>query len=316
MLRFRVLSAAVLIPLVAVAVYFGGWAVTGAVALVTLVMCAEFYRMLPQGGFHPFGVVGTAASLALVFDARGGWSAALPVLLAVVPLGYLEGQATKRLRGKRLWAAVAGRRGQAEPGPAPTAERAPGLDKAVKSPRQARAAGGGRWASSFTVNLALTLAGVLYLGYLMRYAILLRDIAPKHDATGISWCALALLGTWGTDTGAYFAGRAFGRHPFFPEISPKKTVEGAIGGLAVGVLAGLIVGLPWLHLAVWQAIVVGLLVGVAAITGDLVESLLKRGANVKDSGTIVPGHGGLLDRMDSLLFVLPVVYWFAGVVMR
>jgi len=129
------------------------------------------------------------------------------------------------------------------------------------------------------------------------------------------WTMLALVTAWATDTGAYLAGTRLGKHKFFPRISPKKTWEGAIGGwlaapLTMLALGGLC-GLPLAHCALW-----GILIGLAATFGDLAESLLKRQTGVKDSGNIVPGHGGILDRLDSLLFTAVVTYYYLVWVLR
>ena len=114
---------------------------------------------------------------------------------------------------------------------------------------------------------------------------------------------------WIGDSAAYYGGSALGRHPLAPKVSPKKTVEGAIAGLVGSIVAGIIgasfLGEPWLCLAAVSAIT-----AVAGQFGDLAESVLKRSAGVKDSSSILPGHGGILDRLDSLFFAAPVFYWF------
>ncbi|MBF0106783.1 MAG: phosphatidate cytidylyltransferase [Deltaproteobacteria bacterium] len=125
-------------------------------------------------------------------------------------------------------------------------------------------------------------------------------------------CFLAIACTYLGDTGAYFTGRAFGRHKLARVISPGKTVEGAFGAVAGGMVAAVIVGLlfrPEVHVAMMVGI--GAVIAVLGILGDLAESLLKRGFGVKDSGTIIPGHGGILDRLDSLLFTAPFVYFIS-----
>jgi len=114
---------------------------------------------------------------------------------------------------------------------------------------------------------------------------------------------------WSGDSAAYYGGRAFGRHLLAPKVSPKKTIEGAVAGLAGSVITGTALGVwllgePWLRLAGISA-----LTAVVGQTGDLAESVLKRSAGVKDSSSILPGHGGILDRLDSLLFATPVFYW-------
>ena len=132
---------------------------------------------------------------------------------------------------------------------------------------------------------------------------------------GLQWVALAFLATFATDTGAYAVGRAIGRRKLAPSISPGKTWEGAIGGLlgAAGATGALVHLLDGIESRVWPALALGLAIGVAAQAGDLLESKLKRVAGAKDSGRLIPGHGGLLDRLDSLVPVFPLVYYASRV---
>lgn len=160
------------------------------------------------------------------------------------------------------------------------------------------------------VNWALTLVGALYVGWLASYFISLRGLSK-----GMSWTALALLSTWACDTGAYSAGMAFGRHPFFSHISPHKTWEGAIGGWTSGAIAAVLVG-SFIGVSLGHSLILGLAIALAATFGDLAESLLKRQVSVKDSGHLIPGHGGMLDRIDSLLFTVVVVYYYATWIVR
>jgi phosphatidate cytidylyltransferase len=156
---------------------------------------------------------------------------------------------------------------------------------------------------------AATLLAALYLGGLGGTLAALRVMAPLEAG---SWrlcllLAIAIL----ADTFAYFVGSSMGRHKLAPLVSPNKTVEGLLGGLAGGVLAAWAVcsfGLPELPLG--PALALGLLTAASGTVGDLAESLLKRWAGVKDSGTLFPGHGGMLDRLDSLLFGAPVLYYY------
>lgn len=167
-----------------------------------------------------------------------------------------------------------------------------------------------RHADGWLAGWAITLAGALYIGGLGAYFLLVRNLP-----NGMIWTILALVTAWLTDTGAYLAGTRLGRHPFFPSISPKKTWEGAIGGWIAAPLTMLALGwlcdLPLVHCAI-----LGFLIGIAATFGDLAESLLKRQTGVKDSSNIVPGHGGVLDRLDSLLFTAVVTYYYLVWVMR
>ncbi|MDQ2717645.1 MAG: phosphatidate cytidylyltransferase [Chloroflexota bacterium] len=166
------------------------------------------------------------------------------------------------------------------------------------------------------VDWALTLAFSLYLGWPMSIFLLLRGSGGGGWplARGVLWLLVLFGGVWGADSAAFFAGHFLGRHKLAPNISPGKTWEGAIGGLVFSVIATLVLsvvplGVPW-----YMAIVLGLLIGVAAVLGDLAESLIKRQTHVKDSGQIMPGHGGMLDRIDSLLFAIIVVYVFSQLI--
>ena len=155
-------------------------------------------------------------------------------------------------------------------------------------------------------GVAMTVAAAAYVGGLLFHAPLLRELDQ-----GLQWVLLLLAVTFATDTSAFFVGRALGRLPLAPAISPGKTLEGAVGGLAGAVLAAVIgVELLGLDLTMPETLVLGGLAGVAGQLGDLAESRLKRVAGVKDSGWLFPGHGGVLDRIDSIVFNLPVVYYF------
>ena len=151
---------------------------------------------------------------------------------------------------------------------------------------------------------ALSLGGAFYVGFLLSHFVLLRNL-PR----GLEWTLMAFFPAWANDTGAYFVGRWVGRHPFAPRISPKKTWEGSVGGwvtgVAIALLGGAILRWPLVH-----ALLLGVLIVLAATGGDLVESMFKRWAGVKDSGRLIPGHGGVLDRLDSLLFAVVVVYYY------
>jgi phosphatidate cytidylyltransferase len=162
--------------------------------------------------------------------------------------------------------------------------------------------------NSFIADWASTFAGVLYSGGLMLHGILLRQLPDW-----LAWGALVFLGTWSCDTFAYLIGRTWGRHKFAPRISPKKTWEGAIGGFVCSF--GVVMLTAWaFSLPLIPILGLGILIPLATIAGDLTESMLKRSAGVKDSGSWIPGHGGLLDRVDSLIFVIPTVYYYVAYV--
>ena len=150
-----------------------------------------------------------------------------------------------------------------------------------------------------------TLAALLYiaLGFFHLFAI-------TTQVAGRGWLLLLLAVVFGTDTGAYYVGKALGRHKLAPKISPGKTVEGALGGTFLGVVLGCLWG--YYFLMVPFRVLIPLCAGLSIVgqIGDLLESMIKRACGVKDSGRLLPGHGGLLDRVDALIFAAPVLYWF------
>jgi len=169
-------------------------------------------------------------------------------------------------------------------------------------------------------NAAAGALGVLYPAALAAWAGFLRvAAAPVVGEAGAAWLTgTALVAVWAADSFAYFAGRAFGRTPLFPRVSPKKTVEGLVGGVLGAVALTVLLkawAMPFLGWA--DAVVIGVLAGVVGPIGDLTASLFKRSVGAKDSGTLLPGHGGLLDRIDAVLFVVPLVaiylHFIAGV---
>jgi phosphatidate cytidylyltransferase len=167
-------------------------------------------------------------------------------------------------------------------------------------------------------DIAVTSFGVLYVGWLSAHFVLLRELPRQIGgdyAAGGSFVLLAFFITWSCDTGAYAIGRTVGRNRPWSRISPRKSVEGAIGGLAFAVAAAFIAR-RWFapYLGVGDALALGLLVGVFAQVGDLVESLIKRDAAHGDSSNLIPGHGGVLDRFDSLYFAAPAVYYYLQIV--
>lgn len=256
MLSHRILSAIVLIPIVAWVVYAGGWWFLGALAVAGTLAAHEFYQMMHQGGFRPSPVIGLPLLLLLLLDAHEpSWGIARPAITAFVMLALVW----------HLFQA----------------------DDAVP-----------------TASWALTVMGGLYLGWFLGHFILLRA-----QPDGLKWTIIAFLSTWISDSGAYFVGRAIGRHKLWPRISPKKSWEGYIGGLITGVSSTMLIahlaGLPVAHGAA-----IGALIPIITPFGDFAISMIKRQVGAKDSGSIIPGHGGMLDRLDSLLFSAVVVYYY------
>jgi phosphatidate cytidylyltransferase len=158
---------------------------------------------------------------------------------------------------------------------------------------------------------ALSFASAVYVGGLISYALLLRESLTDDSRLGFFLFLLPVAITWLADTAAYFAGRAFGRRPMAPIVSPNKTMEGGAAALVAGPAAALAASYLVPELAAIgtvQLALLGFLIAAAAIVGDLAESSLKRECGVKDSSSLLPGHGGLLDRMDSLLWAIPIAY--------
>jgi phosphatidate cytidylyltransferase len=155
---------------------------------------------------------------------------------------------------------------------------------------------------------AITLFGICYVNWLLGYAFWLRDLE-----SGSEWVLLLVWVTWLGETAAYVVGSTLGRYRLAPVVSPRKTVEGAMAQLIVSVLAA-VAARRWFfdELSLGGAAAVGVLLGISGQLGDLVESALKRSVGTKDTGRLIPGHGGLLDRMDSLLFNTPVLYYCAA----
>ncbi len=162
-------------------------------------------------------------------------------------------------------------------------------------------------------HISSTLFGVFYVGWLGSHIILLRllgENVPGNDMGGF-FVILAFALAWGTDTGAYFVGHALGRRKLLPRVSPRKSVEGALGGVVFGVLAAFIAKATFApFLTFGDVAALGLISPVMATLGDLVESLMKRDVRIKDTSHALPGHGGMLDRFDSVLFVAPFVYYY------
>jgi len=284
----RALTAAVGIPLALALIYLGGWWLAAATALLTLLALREFYR-----------IIAAAADRASAPD-RASPPAAPPAILTAMRLaGYLL--ALLIPAGATLTAS-----------PSVThLSLAAAAFLALVSVVALRT----RLARVPAPYLGLPI-GALALPAILSYLVHLRLLqGPPVVRLGISLpsgaCMLFLVfaACWATDTAAYGVGRAWGRRKLWPSVSPGKTVEGSIGGLAASAVVvaafGRLFGLD-LH----SALVLGLLLGVTGQLGDLAESKLKRVAGVKDSGSLLPGHGGVLDRFDSFLLNAPVAYYY------
>jgi phosphatidate cytidylyltransferase len=285
--------AAVGIPVAVVVIYAGGWVLAAVLAVAAAWGAVELYRMARATGGRPLVVCGAVGAAAYVLLAG-----ALPRGIDAAPYlwGLTLGGALALSALAILWRGTTGR------------------------PLTA---------------VAVTLLGAVWTGGTLAHGVFLRHLAdgwlasvvrpvglPSSAVIGTALVAFAVGLTWINDSAAYFAGRAWGRRKLIPSVSPGKTVVGSVAGVAGAVVvgsiyAGVVLG-GWLGLPIGYAegAVGGALLGVAAQVGDLVESLFKREAGVKDSGKVFPGHGGILDRFDALLFTLPVAYWYLGLVFR
>ena len=160
------------------------------------------------------------------------------------------------------------------------------------------------------VDVSVLIFGMLYIGFTLGHLLLIRALPD-----GIFLVFFVILVTWAGDTGAYYTGVSMGRTPLAPRISPNKTVEGLVGGCLLAVVIALIARAWFIpSFTIVDALVLGVMLTVAGLVGDLSESMFKRGAGVKDSGGLIPGHGGMLDRLDSLLLTAPTYYYYVTLV--
>ena len=277
MLKKRVITTLVIIPLPVAAIWFGEPWFTALMAVVAVLGVTEFYRLAVASRASPLVHIGVVLTLLFIISRN-------PDLLSFLAPRFDPGLLIPLL----LMLAIA----------------LPMLWLLIRP----------RTGTAF-VNWAWTLGGILYVGWLLSHLVSLRGMTG-----GMNWVFLVILANAASDTTAFFIGRSFGRHRLAPRISPNKTWEGALAGVAGAMVFSLLFTAPRLFAATnplyvegficWQALSLGLLVSVFGQLGDLAESLLKRHAGVKDSGRLLPGHGGILDRMDSIIFAGIVVYYY------
>jgi phosphatidate cytidylyltransferase len=266
-MRERAISAAVLVPVLLVVLAFGGVVLAAAVALVTTLAAVEAFRLLKGAGYAPFAGLGIALALLVVLDA------AFPEVL--------EGSGMLLAAVGIVLVAVA--------------------SFTKVDPHDGLQA----WMA--------TVFGALYVS-LLAFIVRLGLVAPVVPADAPlsaigaerGWVLLLLLAVWSYDTGAFLVGKNFGRTKFLTHISPSKTLEGVAGGV-IATTVVVAVMLWALGQDPRHALLLGPLTALAAQAGDLAESVIKRAADAKDSGTLIPGHGGMLDRVDSFVFAAPVV---------
>jgi phosphatidate cytidylyltransferase len=291
MLRTRLITAGILVPIVVLVVIFGEPWLSLLVALIVFLAMAELIALLDASGFEPPQVIGLAAGLAV---AGAGLVSANRVLVSGLLSDLL--------------------RATDPPGLALVVYAAMVLLLAVVGFTRADPRRG-------FLTWAGTSFGVAYVGLLAPFIAAVGHLAPPGGAattavgllripSGVAWVLMLLLVVWGYDTGAYLTGRWLGRRRLIENISPSKTVEGLAGGLVLATVAAGI-GSALVGLQAWQPLVIGPLLGLVAQAGDLAESMLKRSAGRKESGFLIPGHGGILDRIDSFLFAAPVLVAYA-----
>lgn len=257
-------------------------AVLGALVMLGALYAGGAWWALVLAGIAVWG----ALEIGDLFVAKGAGQPQRDVLVVGGLLGFAMGPAMQALAGTR-WTAV-------------LALLLPFVALAYASLRA--------WLRGASVLLEASAAAFAfsYVGVLMGFWWLLRT----HPGFGWPHTLVVLLGTWSTDIGAFAVGRGLGRHRLLPRVSPRKTVEGAIGGLVGGIATVTVVGSAAFGMPLWWALGLGLVTALAAEAGDLAESAMKRDANVKDSGWLLPGHGGILDRMDSVLTTGLAAYLF------
>ena len=271
----RILAALVAAPLALAMIYLGGLPLAAFLAAVSAGCAWELYRIARAGGIDPLDPLGIPLAGAVPLAVYAASIGVFRPSLAVPAVALLV-----------ILAAVIWARGT-----------------------QGRPLGAA----------AVTVLGVLYTGGMLSFGYALREYPYAiGDRAGSVLVAFPLVLTWASDIGAFFVGRTVGGRKLIPSVSPAKTVSGALGGVATTVIASwlyvrfALAPMASLTMTLPAMLLFGFVVSVAAQIGDLAESLLKREGNVKDSSRLIPGHGGLLDRLDSLLFVLPVAYLLVG----
>lgn len=274
----RIIVAFIAIPIVLTPIYLGG--IWGVLLLVTIAVLAglEFYDMMKAGGYRPARWLGLIWLVALVMN---GWNEEM----------------MRDVRGEiPAWINTLTLNGWTPPHIPLSHVLVTGLIVTMTYALFQKTRPADTWFS--------TSMGAIYIGMILGQAVSLR-----FQPNGFWWLLFAILVTWANDSAAYFVGVTMGKHKLWPRLSPKKSWEGTVGGWVGAALAAML--LTWLMpitIPTIYAGLVGLVAGMLALVGDLSISMLKRQVGVKDSGRLFPGHGGMLDRLDSLLFVIPFVY--------
>ena len=291
MLTTRLISAGILAPIVVAVALLGEPWTSSLVGLLVFLAMVELISLLDAGGFAPPQVVALAAGIVV---AGAGLVSANQALVGGALADLLRATDPPGLTAVALAAAV--------------------VLLAVAGFTRAEPRDG-------FITWAVTSFGIAYVALLAPFIAVVAHLAPAGGTAstpigalnlhaGTAWMLLLLLVVWGYDSGAYLTGRWLGRRRLIDHISPSKTVEGLVGGLLAATIAAGI-GAWLIGLDPWQPLVIGPVIGLAAQAGDLAESMVKRAAGRKESGFLVPGHGGVLDRIDSFLFAAPVLVLYA-----
>lgn len=269
MLGKRLISAAVLIPLVVVAVIIGGWAIVALLIALAGIAAWEFWRMFSAGGYHPSaGLLISGTVTFIFFRFRALFTS--DVIVLVIGVFVIASAAWHTYR----------------------------YEKGI---------------TTSAIDFCIDMGGMIYIGFLASFIVSLREI----PVGGMWWTLLSICAIAFADSAAYFVGRAFGKHKMMPQVSPKKSWEGYLGGILVSCLLITLIAL-FLHpyqpaITWWKGLILAAVISIIAPFGDFAESMLKRQCNIKDSSNLIPGHGGVFDRMDSYLWMGILAYYLVVV---
>ena len=278
-MKTRIISGAAALALLAVVMILGSEAIGLAVFGLALLGIYEFYNAARSGGYNPVQVLGYIACLPMLYPALTGRSPF--IMLQSSPLNLVEYISLLLfLLIVLVFCLMIFSNGKYN-----------------------------------LVDISVTLFGILYVPFLLSFVILTRNLE-----NGYLYIWLIFIGGWVTDTFAYFTGVTLGRTKILPKVSPKKSLEGSIGGVvgcsAAITVFGLLLGDILGGVPIYHFIILGVLCGIISQVGDWAASAIKRFVNIKDYGKVMPGHGGVLDRVDSILFVAPIVYFYIGLFIR
>lgn len=274
----RFLSGLIGIPLLIILVFTErGFPFVLGVGFISIIGLNEFYRGARKTGSEPQEWVGLASVMLFMLTARHKFNAPNFSLSGVLTLFVIAALVVELLRTNR-------------------------------SPIK---------------NLGATFLGAVYVGWLFSYLVAIRSISGQITLSGIPWSIptgawlvlFVVFAAWASDTGAYLVGSKWGMHKIVPVLSPGKSWEGLVAGIASSITVSIAMG-RGLGISAWHGLILGLLIGIASFIGDIAESSIKRDIGIKDFGSALPGHGGILDRFDGLLFAAPLFYYFVTLILK